>query len=486
MKIKSLLLTAVLATAVLCLSPAGASAAGLTANQVQMIINLLQSFGVDSATIANVQTALNGGTPAPTPSTWCHTFNTNFGIGTDRNNAEFEALIGALQKEGTIASGTGLSALTSGGYDEGIASLVIQFQTKYGILKTGYVGPLTRAKLNKLYSCGITPPPTCSTVNNTCTVFKQCCSGLVCQPFESTTVDGGTCVLPSSNTQPSITITSPNGGEQWIPGSTHNINWTSTGLLPTDQIFIYAGSISSSGYMVTVSSIPGNYVQYNWNIPSNATLASNYYIKVYADRNGVTIPIADTQSNYFSIVAPGTAQPAITITSPNGSQTNSVNIGNSYVLRWNHSLLSSTNLNVTVTHSITGGPFEVFSPGNIYNGGSFSFTVPSDRTAACSGGALSTGGGYKVSLFDGRTTIYSGNITLTKNSSSDTLIALRNTLLQKQAALTKAQYDLGNAQHEQAAMGHGYESMIQSLQAQINQLQIDIPQIQSQITALGG
>ncbi len=36
---------------------------------------------------------------------------------------------------------------------------VVSFQAKYGILRTGFVGPLTRAKLNTLYGCGVVLNP---------------------------------------------------------------------------------------------------------------------------------------------------------------------------------------------------------------------------------------------------------------------------------------------------------------------------------------
>ena len=42
------------------------SAASLTSAQVSAIITLLQSFGADAATIANVQASLTGGTPVST------------------------------------------------------------------------------------------------------------------------------------------------------------------------------------------------------------------------------------------------------------------------------------------------------------------------------------------------------------------------------------------------------------------------------------
>lgn len=51
-----------------------AQAASLTSEQVSAIINLLQAFGADASVIANVQTSLTGGTPAPSNGAWCHTF----------------------------------------------------------------------------------------------------------------------------------------------------------------------------------------------------------------------------------------------------------------------------------------------------------------------------------------------------------------------------------------------------------------------------
>ena len=55
--------TAVWLTGGAMLLPLGAQAAALTQTQIDAIVTLLQSFGADAATIANVQTSLSGGTP---------------------------------------------------------------------------------------------------------------------------------------------------------------------------------------------------------------------------------------------------------------------------------------------------------------------------------------------------------------------------------------------------------------------------------------
>ena len=85
---------------------------------------------------------------------WCHTFNTNLRIGDF--NSEVSTLKNALAKEG-------FNIDQSMKFDEETAANVSGFQEKYQteILApfrlqrgTGYVGPSTRAKLNKLYGCG--------------------------------------------------------------------------------------------------------------------------------------------------------------------------------------------------------------------------------------------------------------------------------------------------------------------------------------------
>ncbi|HUW71723.1 MAG TPA: peptidoglycan-binding protein [Candidatus Humimicrobiaceae bacterium] len=93
------------------------------------------------------------------PVTWCHTFNVNLKIGD--TGSEVTALQAALSKEGLY------TREITGKFDEYTASAVVAFQEKYasevlvpwGLAHgTGYVASTTRAKLNKLYGCGIVKP----------------------------------------------------------------------------------------------------------------------------------------------------------------------------------------------------------------------------------------------------------------------------------------------------------------------------------------
>lgn len=81
---------------------------------------------------------------------WCHTFNSD--IKFRDNNDEVSELESALEKNGINIPFFPNSEARK--YFNAATSMnVKEFQKKYGIPQTGYVGPLTRARLNKLYGC---------------------------------------------------------------------------------------------------------------------------------------------------------------------------------------------------------------------------------------------------------------------------------------------------------------------------------------------
>lgn len=143
--------------------PAPAQAARLTQNQIEQIIGLLRAFNVEEEAIANVEAILTGassGGGGSGSSAWCYTFNRDLRIG--NSGKAVVALSTALGREGFTA---GMEE--KGVFGEAMASAVVGFQEKYKseILTpnnlahgTGFVGISTRAKLNSLYGCGVTPP----------------------------------------------------------------------------------------------------------------------------------------------------------------------------------------------------------------------------------------------------------------------------------------------------------------------------------------
>jgi peptidoglycan hydrolase-like protein with peptidoglycan-binding domain len=386
-KIKYLLFTAVLATAVLC-SPIVASAAGLTTIQINAIIGMLQAFGADSSTIANVQIALNGGTPITPPITWCHTFNKNLKVGDSGN--EIQALQIALENEEVLT----ISAVND---DKGMAAnpnyfyfgknttvAVSMFQSKYGMTPVGQVGPKTRAKLNALYGCRTIPqnitinsvsgPNSLNigqtgywTVNATApsgtnltysvnwgdgyqpldaptgygfnssqtstfthaynqagmyTVKFDISDGYVCSKTGGIACDStghyaetSLTVVVGNSTSPSVTVTSPNGGETLVRGQTYNITWTSQGSIANnvDIRLVEVSKNSPYNTFYIIKNININQHTYGWNVgyvySSAFNPANNDAVLEYPSWSGqYKIQICeagtsncDSSDNYFTI-----------------------------------------------------------------------------------------------------------------------------------------------------------------------------------------
>ncbi|MDO8408263.1 MAG: peptidoglycan-binding protein [bacterium] len=132
-----------MATSMLSLAPT-AYAAALTSAQVSSIIGLLQSFGADAATIANVQASLTGGTPtAPSggPTVAC-TFSTDLHTGS--SGSQVTCLQQAL-----IAGGYSIPAGATGYFGSQTKAAVIAWQKASGVSPAfGYFGSISRAAFN--------------------------------------------------------------------------------------------------------------------------------------------------------------------------------------------------------------------------------------------------------------------------------------------------------------------------------------------------
>ncbi len=84
-----------------------------------------------------------------------------------RNFLIKEGVADFIQEEGTAGS-----SMKNSFFNETVQRAVIKFQTKYGIEQTGFVGPLTRGQLNKLYGCNNNKPVMCSAD------MRQCPNGM--------------------------------------------------------------------------------------------------------------------------------------------------------------------------------------------------------------------------------------------------------------------------------------------------------------------
>ncbi|MEK7553907.1 MAG: peptidoglycan-binding protein [Patescibacteria group bacterium] len=141
------------------ISPALTHAAGLTNSQVQAILSLLSSFGAEQSVINNVQASLTGSTSSSSSTAFCYNFNTDLTFGS--TGPDISSLNQALSLDSQGELGR------NNVFTENTAAAVVQFQAKYGIRQTGYVGPVTRARLNALYGCSNqTTSQTTPTISN--------------------------------------------------------------------------------------------------------------------------------------------------------------------------------------------------------------------------------------------------------------------------------------------------------------------------------
>lgn len=140
------------------------SAAALTQAQIDAIIGLLQSFGADQSTISNVQASLTGGTPTGGTggtTVGSYVFNTNLTMGsTGADVKNLQKVLNSDPDTIVAASGVGSAGNESSSFGALTKAAVIKFQKKYSITPAvGYVGAITRAKLNTIGGGVVVVPP---------------------------------------------------------------------------------------------------------------------------------------------------------------------------------------------------------------------------------------------------------------------------------------------------------------------------------------
>ena len=95
---------------------------------------------------------------------------------------------------------------------------------------------------------------------------------------------------------PTITVISPNGNEEWDRGNSYDITWTSNDF--TDDVKIELFQLNSEDYSVLISSTD-NDGSWQWYIPSEQVIAYDYKIRISDANDGSPYDESDA---YFSIV----------------------------------------------------------------------------------------------------------------------------------------------------------------------------------------
>ncbi|MCR4334534.1 MAG: peptidoglycan-binding protein [Patescibacteria group bacterium] len=151
----------VLALTIVAVGASSASAAQLSSAQVSAIIGLLQSFGAEASTIANVQASLSGGTPVVVSSGAMFTSYLQVG---DRGAEvmKLQQVLNANPLTKLASSGAGSPGNETTYFGPITKAAVIKYQALSGLPGTGMLDISTLAKLN-----GVTTTTTTTTTTGT-------------------------------------------------------------------------------------------------------------------------------------------------------------------------------------------------------------------------------------------------------------------------------------------------------------------------------
>jgi hypothetical protein len=174
-------------------------------------------------------------------------------------------------------------------------------------------------------------------------------------------------------TQPTITVTSPNGGESITAGSTYTIKWSSTGSVGNVKIEYTSNNGSN---WVVISSSTANDGAYSWKVPDIASTKCKVRIKEAADGSPV-----DTSDAVFTITkstSPGSAIIVLNRTGLNFGATTAGTVTGAQWLWLNNSGTGTLNWRVSVdqwwlhctpTSGTDSGVLTIsVSPGGLYPG----------------------------------------------------------------------------------------------------------------------
>ncbi|MDR3667735.1 MAG: FISUMP domain-containing protein, partial [Ignavibacteriaceae bacterium] len=156
----------------------------------------------------------------------------------------------------------------------------------------------------------------------------------------------------------SVSLQSPNGGENWQAGSNHNITWTSTYFT---NVKIDFSTDNGSTWSTVIASTPSSAGSYNWTIPNSPSTLCKVRVS-----DAIDTTIMSIITSVFTI----SPAPAITISSPIGGEV--WNVTEVHSITWTSTSVLTVKIDYTTDEGSTWIP--VFSvPAS---SGSYDWTVP--------------------------------------------------------------------------------------------------------------
>ena len=158
---------------------------------------------------------------------------------------------------------------------------------------------------------------------------------------------------------PSITVTSPNGGESWELSSTHFITWTQTNVNKVNLYACYGIGSATCDLIISSLETSDNTGSYNWDIPSDLLKRTDYKIHIIAWQTGVGTD-SDKSDEVF-IIGDGDTSMDYNIQLLSQATDETWETGKSYVIQWSNSnpdYIKKMNISLT---TIDGTKWYTFS-----------------------------------------------------------------------------------------------------------------------------
>ena len=166
---------------------------------------------------------------------------------------------------------------------------------------------------------------------------------------------------------PSITVTSPNGSEDWTENTAHTIQWTSDSFTGNVRIeYSTNGGVSWNTIIASTS----NNGSYPWTVPNTPSFSC--LVKISDSVDGEP---CDMSNAYFTI---SPEQESITVNAPNGGE-NWI-IGTNNTITW---YSSGGIANVKIEYSIDGGTNWTTEIASTPNTGSYVWSAPNNPSTEC-------------------------------------------------------------------------------------------------------
>lgn len=179
---------------------------------------------------------------------------------------------------------------------------------------------------------------------------------------------------------PSITVTSPNGGEKWEVGTTHPVTWTATGGTGTIKVKLELSTTGNSGPWTTIADDEDNDGSFTWTVPNSPS--TNCFIRATAtDSASPPATGTDLSNAAFEITPPAIPIPKVTVTSPiAGDEWEKLS---THDITWTANDGTGT-LTIDIQYSTTGmaGPWATIATGET-NDGKYSWTLPATVSDNC-------------------------------------------------------------------------------------------------------